>query len=284
MEQRPLALNDVPVIIIIWWGQILNRTRHKIRNNCIERHTVAGDQNTRLTRCTECRLHALGLHRFVQCQSGVHLTNRTICAHSQDALTRALLAGCDWVINRCNTHVVQFAAIRFSSCNQISFISQKVVQARRKVVAHVQRFNQDFFPRSRDNAATVCNANNKRLCASSLRLSQSHVAQTNVSATAFHTELCDSVVRAPVFNALRNFCSQLVRRVAQEQKIRCFDHCRCSQEYVSIAISAKSSEIPFLSALHSHLMSNNRASFGKNSKDSTVLSNPGRLIPPLARL
>ncbi len=119
---------------------------------------------------------------------------------------------------------MQSCASNLCRSNKIAFIAQKVVQTRRKIIAHFNRFNQNIFPSLADDSTTVGHANHQCLGTCCFRLLQGHFGKTKVCATAGQAQLTDRVLRTPVSDTNGDFCRQLVRCVAQKQKIRCFDH------------------------------------------------------------
>ena len=228
VEQAALPFNVIPVICIIVRCQVLNRAGHEISNHSIKRHATTGDQNTRLTCGAERRLHTTLAHFRIHAQTSVHLAHRAICADSQTTLTCALFAVSNRVSNRRDTYVEQRAAIHAGSGHQLVFVTQQIMQARRDVIAKLQRFHEDLFPRVRNHTATVGHTNHECFRTSSQTFFKCHVRQTDIRTAAFHTELANRVFRAPISNAARHFCCKLIRGIAEEQKVRCLNHFRIS--------------------------------------------------------
>ncbi len=108
--------------------------------------------------------------------------------------------------------------------HKIALVAQQVVQAAGQIITHVQRGNQHLFPRGTDHAAPVGDTDHQRFGACVLCFFQAHIGQAHIRAAARQAQLAYGVFGAPVLDALGHFCGQLVGRVAQKQKIWCFDH------------------------------------------------------------
>ena len=119
---------------------------------------------------------------------------------------------------------MHFAPEFCGSGNQFGFVLQQVVQTAGQIIARFQCGQQDFFPRLGNDPATVRHANDQRFGTRLQTFLKRHIGQLHIRAATLHPELANSVVRAPVLDALRHFCGQLVRRVAKEKQIGCLDH------------------------------------------------------------
>ena len=119
---------------------------------------------------------------------------------------------------------MQGLAVHLRGSNQIAFFGQQVVQARGEIIAHLQRFDQHVFPCLRDHAAPVGHADDQRFGAGLFGFRQGHVREAHIGLAAFHAELANRILRAPVLDALGNFRGELVWGIAQKQQIRGLDH------------------------------------------------------------
>ena len=224
MEQAALPFDDIPVIIVIVGGQILDRAGHEIRDHGIQRHTFAGDQNTGLARRAEAAFQPLLFHRRVQRQRGIHLADRTIGADRQHALAAAFDAIRNRVLHRRDTHIMQAAPVFLGGGHELWLVAQQVMQAGCQIETGLQRVDQHGAPCGADGAPAVGDANHQGLRACLFRLRKRHIGQTQIRLAPVQPQLTDGIFRTPVLDALRHFNRKVIRRIAQKKKIRCFDH------------------------------------------------------------
>src|SRR6056300_596197 len=95
MVKATLPLNDVPVVWVVIGRQHLRRTRDKVGNYGIYRHSLSGNKNPSLACRPEGRFHRCFPKFLGKLEGGVFLTQSTICSDGQKSLPRALLARAD---------------------------------------------------------------------------------------------------------------------------------------------------------------------------------------------
>ena len=108
--------------------------------------------------------------------------------------------------------------------HQILLVPEEVVEPAGQIEALFKRGVQFCLPGLGDHPAPVRHADDERLGPLLAGLGQGHVGQAHIGLAARQAQLADGVFRAPVANPLGDFGGKLVGRVAQEQKIRRFDH------------------------------------------------------------
>ncbi len=219
-----LPFDDIPVVVVVVRGQILDRTSHEIGNDRVQRDTVTRDQDARLTRGAERRFQTLFLHRAIEGETGVHLAHAAIGTNGQDALARPFFAVGDWIVHFGHSNVVQGPAIRLGHRNKIGLVPQQIVQTAGEVVSPLQRVDQDGLPSLADHAAPIGNANDQCLGAGLKARLEVRILEAHIGPATRQAKLPDGMIRSPVTNALRHLRRQLVRRITEEQKVWCPDH------------------------------------------------------------
>jgi hypothetical protein len=109
------------------------------------------------------------------------------------------------------------------------------VQPGRQIVALQQGLFEQRDPGLGEHAAAVGDPDDKGPGPGFESLVEGHVGEAEIGLAAVEAQLADTPVRTPVCNALRGLRRELVRRVAEKQKIRMLDRhtpleiliCRC---------------------------------------------------------
>src|SRR6202789_3564248 len=110
VEQRTLAFNHIPMLRGGSGTQDLSRPGLEIRNDRVQGHAAARDQDSRLSRGAKVRGDSPLSERPRRRESGVFLTDRAIRADGQQAFAASLGTGCDRNIFWRRTYVDEPAA------------------------------------------------------------------------------------------------------------------------------------------------------------------------------
>ena len=109
MVNAALALDDVPVVGIIGWGEHLGSSRKKVRNHGINWHSTPCNHDAGLTGGPKGRFSALVFELPFDSECGVFLAEGTVGSNREQPLSTALFTGPDrnafWRdsnINQCN--------------------------------------------------------------------------------------------------------------------------------------------------------------------------------------
>ena len=156
---------------------------------------------------------------FVPRRSRVHLADRTVGAHGQQALARARLAAGHLELLGRVAHVEELAAMLLGGGLEHRHVGQLLVQTAGEVHAELQRAVQHVDPLGRDAAAAIGDADDHRLHPGLGGLLHGHVGQAEVGLAARQAELAETPFRAPLRHALSRLGGQLIGRIAQEEKI-----------------------------------------------------------------
>ena len=89
VEQRALALDQVPMVGVVGRAQPFDRARHEIGDDRVDRDAVAGDEDAGLAGGAEIGLEPARPHLLFERQRGEHLADRAIGADRQQPLARA---------------------------------------------------------------------------------------------------------------------------------------------------------------------------------------------------
>ena len=119
MEQRALTLNHVPMIGVVGRSQRFDRAGDEVGHDGVDRHSLAGDENTGLAGGTKIGFYAAAMHFPLYCQGGEHFTDRAIGADRQQPLTWPFNAVADIEILGWMANVEQLSAVAcggFYSC------------------------------------------------------------------------------------------------------------------------------------------------------------------------
>ncbi len=105
VKQRPLALDQIPMVGIVGGGQPLGRAGNEIGDHGVNRHAVAGNKNAGLAGGAKIGLQLLRLQLGLDRQRGVHLADRAIGADGEQALAGAAFAVADAEAARGMAHI-----------------------------------------------------------------------------------------------------------------------------------------------------------------------------------
>ena len=84
MEERALALDEVPVVLGGGGAELLDRPRHEVRDDGVHRDPRAFDEDAGLPGCPEVGLDPPRFERSVQAERRVHLAHRAVRAHGEE--------------------------------------------------------------------------------------------------------------------------------------------------------------------------------------------------------
>src|SRR5690242_12998972 len=111
MEERALALDDVPMVGLARRAQPFGGARDEVGDDGVDRDAGAGDEDAGLTGRAEIRLEATAAQLALDGERGIHLADRAIGADREEPLARALLAGTHLELARRVAHVGELAAV-----------------------------------------------------------------------------------------------------------------------------------------------------------------------------
>ena len=101
--------------------------------------------------------------------------------------------------------------------DKVRLVPEQIVQAARDVHAVRKRVGQHGFPRLRNDAATIGNAEHQGSDAGSPGFLDRQIRQTNVCLAPFHAILTDSGIGTPVADSLCDLCCKKIRRVSKKE-------------------------------------------------------------------
>jgi hypothetical protein len=192
VEQRALALDQVPVVGVVGRGQPLDGAGDEVGDNRVDRDAVAGDEDAGLAGRSEVGLHAALAHLGLEGERRVHLADRAVGADREQALAGALPAVGDVEVAGRVAHVEELSAEPLGGLAQPRHVVQLLVQARRQVHARLQGLDEHVGPGLGDPAAAVGDADDHRLDAGRLGLGDGHVLQAEIGVAVGQAQLADA--------------------------------------------------------------------------------------------
>ena len=140
MIEAALPLDMIPMVGVIVGRQILDRARHEVGNDGIQRHAAAGDQNAGLT----CRAETWFLNPRACISASIDNPVYIFPAEQvgpdrpEHRLPVRLMPLAIGVSDRGDAHVMQRHSGDARGGNQIVFVTQQVVQPRGEVKSHLK--------------------------------------------------------------------------------------------------------------------------------------------------
>src|SRR6185437_2730505 len=95
MEERTLALDEIPSTVFTGRRDQFDRSGNEVRNHGIHGYAAPGDEDACLSGGAEIRLEAAFAHAALERERGVHLADRAVGAHRQEAPAGSLSASAD---------------------------------------------------------------------------------------------------------------------------------------------------------------------------------------------
>ena len=219
VEEAPLALDDVPVGRRVGRRERLDRAGHEVRDDGVERHAFAGDQDAGLARGAERRVAAAPGERGLDREARVHLADRAVGADCRAPQARARLAGRDRVLRPGHADIDQPPAPALGRIDELGPRGQPLVQPRRDVEPLVERLDERRDPRLGEPPATVRDADDERSRAALDRGVDVEVRHAEVGLDAVEAQLTDGQLRPPVGDAAGHLRRQRVGHVAEEEQV-----------------------------------------------------------------
>src|SRR5689334_4736915 len=162
MEERALAFDYVPMCWGSGWRQHLRCTGYEVRNDGVDRNTVAGDQYSRLPARAEVRIDSTRAHRSCECESGVLLAERAIRADGEQALASAWSSSGNRDQRRWDAHIHEIAAAAFRDCLDFGVLREPHVHATHNVEAGMQALHEAGDPFRGQHPTAVGDADDDR--------------------------------------------------------------------------------------------------------------------------
>ena len=115
VEERALPLDQVPVIRLVLGREPLGGAGDEVGHHRIDRDPAARDEDSGLPGRAEAAGDAAPAPFGVQCEGGVHLADRGVGAHREQALAGPLHARAHGELLRRMAHVEEMPAVRLGS-------------------------------------------------------------------------------------------------------------------------------------------------------------------------
>ena len=224
MEKAALSLDVIPVVGVVVWRQMLDRSCHEVRDNGIKRYAASRDQDSCLACRTECRLHPSRPHFPVHGETRIHLANRAIGSDREATLACPLLSVCYRICDRRHAYVMERPIVPLRNLPQGVLITQQVVLAVGQVESDFQGVLQNIEPGFRYDPAPVRHADDQCTGTSFPSVAQAQIGHAGVSLAAVQPQLPDDMFGPPVGNALCHLCGELIRRITKKKQIRLENH------------------------------------------------------------
>ena len=165
MQQRPLPLDHVPMLVGRIRCQQLGRPRREVGNDRVHRNAGARNHDPGLTSGTEIRVDAAKLQGSRNRKRRIFLAQRAIGSDGQETLARSLPSAGHRNTSRWLADVDQPAAVAFRRRRKARNIVQPGMHAAHDVETGSQRFFECRNPAFRNEPARVRNADDERACA-----------------------------------------------------------------------------------------------------------------------
>ena len=223
MEQRALALDDIPMLGVGVGRQPFGRARDEVGDDGIDRHAPAGDEDAGLPGGAEVRVEALRPHLPFERQGRVLLANGAVGADREQPLAPALRALAGFEAHARDAHIVELAAVLASRIGDLRNVLEPLVEPGRDVHSRLERGDDRPRPMVRQHATGVDDADDHRVGAACPPLLDRDVLEAEVCLAAGQAQLPDAPVPAPVDDARRGLGGKLVLNIADEHQIGLFD-------------------------------------------------------------
>jgi hypothetical protein len=223
VEQRALALDDVPMLRLVGRGQPLGGAGDEVGDHGIDRDPVAGDEDAGLAGRPEVGVEAAPAHLALERQRGVHLADRAVGADGEQALAGTLDPVADAEALARMAHVEQPLAETLGPVAELRQVAEPAVQPGGDVVAEIERPLEDVEPGLGDHPAAVGHADDQAARAGLAGLQQAHLGEPEVGPAAVETQLAETPLGPPMGDPGRRLGGELVRCVAEKHQIRVLD-------------------------------------------------------------
>jgi len=219
MDQRALALDNVPMIRRRARRQRLRGARNEIRHNGVDRNPGTGDEDAGLARRAKIGVYGARPQAFCKGERGVLLTNRTIRAHRQQAFAGSRFPGTygQWTV--VVSQIDQSDTVPFRARHEFGNVREPAVHSARHVEPRIERALEQRHPTLREGSARAHRADDEGLRALSGSSFRRQFRYTEIRLTARHPALSEHAFRAPVDERIACFGSEPVMRFGQEDQV-----------------------------------------------------------------
>src|SRR6516165_8478864 len=229
MKQRALTLDHIPM----FWGgsgaQDLRGACLEIRDDGIHRHATSRDENAGLTGRAEVDREAPLGKRPRKGERGVLLAECTIGTNGEEALPRALAAGCNGYRTGRYADVDESATGAHRCVPQLRHVTQLRVQPADEIESRSERLDEERHPALSDHAAGVGNPDDESPRAPGVRFLRSQPRESRGDRRSFTRPLADAPFRHPVAQAESGLRKGGLGRIAEKKEIRGWELQRCDR-------------------------------------------------------
>ena len=242
----------------------LGGTGDEIGHDRIDRDPAARNEDAGLPGRAEGAVDAAPVPFGFERERGVHLADRGIGAHREQALAGSADARSHLELLRRMAHVEEMPAVRLGRIAHRRQVAEPHMKPAGHVEARFERRHEGGDPALADHAARVGDTDDEALRALGRCFLHRHLGQVEAGVAPRQHELAEAPLRTEDEHATRSLGGEFVARVAEEKQIRRVD--------LRAGTHACSSPIPAASLANSdHRRKQRRPERGQTSGFSSVM-------------